>query len=135
MRRDDRDRDHDPFDDLFQQLERMMNEMMGGNVDMDMDMHVDSDTEPIDDAHVVVYEDDDTVRVVVDLPGVSKDAVALECDGRTISIDAAGDHQEYDERVRLPVRVDEHSASATFNNGILEVVFDRTDASADIDVD
>lgn len=133
MRRDDRDRDGDPFDDLFRQLERMMNEMMGGSVDMDM--HVDGGSEPSTEAHTAVYEDDDAVRVVVDLPGISKDGISLECDGRTLSIDAASEHREYTERVRLPTRVDEHAANATFNNGVLEVAFERADTSADINLD
>jgi HSP20 family protein len=34
----------------------------------------------------------------------------------------------------LPVRVDEHSASASFNNGVLDIELDRTDSSADIDL-
>jgi HSP20 family protein len=133
MRRDDRDRDRDPFDDLFRQLERMMNEMMGGG--MDMDMHVESGTDSAAEAHSAVYEEEDLVRVVVDLPGVEKDAISLECDGRTLSIDATSERREYTERVSLPTRVDEHAADATFNNGVLEVSFKRADASADINVD
>lgn len=135
MRRDDRDRDRDPFDDLFRQLERMMNEMMGGEVDMDMDMHVEGGSKSSAEAHTAVYEEDDAVRVVVDLPGVPKEEIALECDGRTLSIDAASEHREYAERVRLPTKVDEHAANATFNNGVLEVAFERADTSADINVD
>ncbi|PSP72135.1 Hsp20/alpha crystallin family protein [Halobacteriales archaeon QS_3_64_16] len=131
MRRDDRDRDRDPFDDLFRQLERMMNEMMGGG----MDMHVESGTDSAAEAHSAVYEEEDLVRVVVDLPGVEKDAISLECDGRTLSIDATSERREYTERVSLPARVDEHAADATFNNGVLEVTFERADASADINVE
>ena len=135
MRRDDRDRDRDPFDDLFRQLERMMNEMMGGGVDMDVDMHVENGSDSPAEAHATVYEEGDVVRVVVDLPGISKEGVSLECDGKTLSIDATSERREYEERVRLPTRVDEHAADATFNNGVLEVVFERTDASANINVD
>ena len=131
MRRDDRDRDRDPFDDLFRQLERMMNEMMGD----EMDMHVEDGPDSDADAHSAVYEEDEVVRVVVDLPGITKEDVSLECDGRTLSIDAVNDRREYTERVHLPTRVDEHAADATFNNGVLEVSFERADASADINVD
>jgi HSP20 family protein len=131
MRRDDRDRDRDPFDDLFRQLERMMNEMMGGG----MDMHVDSGSDSAAEAHSAIYEEENVIRVVVDLPGVEKEGISLECDGRTLSIDATGEHREYTERVNLPTRVDEHAADATFNNGVLEVTFERADASADINVD
>ena len=50
----------------------------------------------------------------------------------TISADATD--RSYDERVRLPARVDETSATASYNNGVLEVVLDRVDGATDIDV-
>ncbi|CAI48096.1 Hsp20-type molecular chaperone [Natronomonas pharaonis DSM 2160] len=123
MRRDDRD---DPFDDIFDEIERMMNQMTGG---------IDAgDAGFGGDAHVSVYEDDDEIRVVADLPGVDKDDLTIQCDGRRVTIAATTDHSDYKERIELPARVDEHSASATFNNGVLEVEFERTGSSADIDL-
>ncbi|WP_248895198.1 Hsp20/alpha crystallin family protein [Haloplanus halobius] len=129
MRGDDRD---DPFGDIFDEIERMMNEMTGPG----------AGTGPVGDGsgfttetHVDVYEHDEQVRLVADLPGVEKDAIELKCDGKTLTISASSPHREYDERVRLPTRVDEHSASASFNNGILEVTMDKIDDSAAIDVE
>jgi HSP20 family protein len=122
MRRDDRD---DPFEDIFSEIERMMEEMTGG---------VGGDAGFGGDAHVSVYEDDEAVRVVADLPGVEKEGIDIKCDGRQVMISAATGRSEYEERIRLPVRVDEHSAAATFNNGILEITFDRVDSSANIDL-
>lgn len=124
--RDDRD-DRDPFGDIFDEIERVMNDMVGG------DVNIQTDTVG-GDPHVSVYEAEDRVRVVADLPGVDKESIDLTCDGQRLTIDATGDRRETTERVQLPVRVDERSANATYNNGILEVVFDRTDASADIDL-
>jgi HSP20 family protein len=132
MRPEDRDDRDDPFEDLFKQIERMMNEMMGeGSVDMDVDGAAAGGGP---DTHVDVHETDDDVRVVVDLPGVEKDAIDLKCDGKVLTIRARTDYREYDERVTLPTRVDEHSATATYNNGVLEVVFDYAQDSADIDL-
>ena len=131
MRRDDRD---DPFDDIFREIERMMDEMMGGDVEMNVGM---GDTSGFgSDTHVDIHDRDDELRVIADLPGVEKDAINLKCDGETLTIGAASDRREYDERVSLPTRVDEHSAGATYNNGVLEVVLQKCDAdeSADIDV-
>ena len=129
MRRDDRD---DPFEDIFRQLERMMNDMMGeGNVDMNV---VEGTGSFGADTHVDVHETDDDVRVVADLPGIAKDDIDLKCDGEVLTIHARTGDRSYDERVSLPTRVDEHSAQATHNNGILEVVFDPVDDSANIDL-
>jgi HSP20 family protein len=120
MDRDDRD---DPFGNLFDEIERMMNDMTGGDSGFGSETHVD------------VFHEGDTLRVVADLPGVEKDGITLQCDGETLTVSATNDRREYDERVRLPVRVDEHSASATFNNGVLQVEFDVVDESAAIDLE
>jgi HSP20 family protein len=127
MRRDDRD---DPFDDFFEEIERMMNDMMDQNVG-----GAGTPTDPGGaDVHLDVYEDDDQLRVVADIPGVAKEEIDLKCDGDVLTLDAAGQAREYHERVRLPAAVDEHSAQASYNNGILEVTFDRVDDSANIDL-
>ena len=112
MRRDDRE---DPFGDIFDEIERMMG---SGREGADGDAHVDA------------FDEGDELRLVADLPGASKEAISLQCDGETLTIEAG----EYRERVRLPTRVDEHSAEATFNNGVLEVSFERSDDAADIDL-
>ena len=125
MRRDDR---NDPFDDIFRELERMMNDVMGGGVEVG-DAGFGSDT------HVDVHETAEQIRVIADLPGVEKGDIGLTCDGKSLTISAQNDRREYDERVSLPGRVDEHSARATYNNGILEVTLARADGSAEIDVD
>jgi len=130
MRRDDRD---DPFDDFFRELERMMNDMTSGEFDMRVERR-DADRNPNGDVHVDVYEEDEQLRVVADLPGVSKEAIDLKCDGEQLTVDAAGDQREYHERIQLPVRVDEHSAEASYNNGILEVTFETGEDSANIDL-
>jgi HSP20 family protein len=123
MRRDDRD---DPFDDIFSEIERMMEGMAGG---------IDApDAGFGGDAHVSVYETDEEIRVVADLPGVDKEDLRIKCDGRNVTVAAATATSEYEERIQLPGRVDEHSASASFNNGVLEITLDRTDSSANIDL-
>ena len=122
MRRDDRD---DPFDDIFSEIERMMEEMTGG---------VNAGGAGFGgDAHVSVYEADEMVRVVADMPSVRKEDIDIKCDGRYVTISASTDVSDYKERIELPTRVDEHSASATFRNGVLEIEFDRADRSANID--
>jgi len=121
MHRDDRD---DPFDNIFDEIERMMNEMTGTDR-----------TGFTTETHVDVYDEDGRIRLVADLPGVEKDAIDLKCDGKTLTVSAASNRREYDERIRLPARVDEHSADASFRNGVLEVTFDKLEDSTDIDVE
>lgn len=129
-----RDDPRDPFDELFREIERVMNEMMSGSADVGFsggspDPGFGSET------HVDVHQTDDEIRVIADLPGVEKDHIQLKCDGRVLTISADSDHRSYDERIELPTRVDESSASASYNNGVLEVILERENGSADISVD
>ncbi|MFC7231727.1 Hsp20/alpha crystallin family protein [Saliphagus sp. GCM10025308] len=131
MRRDDRD---EPFDDLFREIERMMNDMMAGG-DVGFESRTDTDAGFGADTHVDVHDTEEEVRVIADLPGVEKQNIELECDGKTLTISARSDHREYDERVSLPRRVNEHTASATYNNGVLEVIFEPAEQSSDISLE
>ncbi len=131
MRRDDRD---EPFDDLFREIERMMNEMMNG-ADVDFESSSSVDNGFGSDTHIDIHETDDELRVIADLPGVEKNNIDLECDGKSLTISAQSQHRQYDERVSLPQRVNEHTAEATYNNGILEVVFESAEKSSDISLE
>ena len=138
------DRDDDPFDDAFRLMEQFMenmaenmDRMLGpyGSVEFDVDHQYAppeaESTQASGDTHVDVHEGDEEVRVVADVPGVSEEDVEVRCDGRTLSITADGDGRTYDERARLPARVDERAASATYKNGILEVVLERRGTGSD----
>ncbi len=118
MRRDERD---DPFGDIFDEIERMMGAAT-------------EDGTSAANSHVDVYDEGDQLRLVADLPGTSKEDVSLQCDGESLTIEA-GTEGQFRERLQLPTRVDEHSADATFNNGVLEVSFDTVADSADIDIE
>ena len=131
MRDDERD---DPFDDFISEIERMMNEMMSGNADFHFEGRSGDGPSAGHDVHMDINETDGKLRVVADIPGVNKDAIDLKCDGQTLYLTASSDDREYRERVSLPSPVDEHSASATYNNGVLEVVFERASDSTSIDL-
>lgn len=122
-----RRRDDDPFDDIFRQLERLMDTVMGARADVDFGTGAG-------DTHVNVHEYDDRIAVIADFHGVAKEDIAVQCTGRTLSIRADGPITRYAERISLPAPVDENGASATYNNGVLEVRIPRADDSANIDV-
>ena len=131
MRRDP----DDPFDDLFRQLERFVDDVMQGG-GWTFDPAAGGPAEPAaGGTHVDVQEYDDRVTVIADLPGVEKDDIDLASDGQVLTIRASRGDRRYDERVRLPAAVDEDSARATYNNGVLEVRFDRDGGASHIDVE
>ena len=132
MRDDDRD---DPFEEFFNEIERMMNEMMGPSANFSIETNAGSPQRTEEaDVHLDVHESAEEIRVVADIPGVEKDAIDLQCDGKTLHLEAHDGDRRYSERITLPGTVDEHTPSATYNNGVLEVVFDRLDDSTSIDV-
>jgi HSP20 family protein len=132
------DSNGDPFRSVERLLENAaeaMDAMMGpyGNVDM----QVSRGQSPTESVPVEVTERDDELRVVADLPGVAGDDIDLTVWRRRLRIRAESDRREYDERVRLPARVDTESASASYNNGVLEVTLTLAAANSGtaIDVD
>jgi len=131
MRDDERD---DPFEEFFSEIERMMNEMMGPETNFRFEHSSGPSQGGSSTLHLDIHEHDDEVRVVADIPGISKNDIDLQCDGETLHLDATTSDRQYSERISLPGRVDEHSADATYNNGVLEVVFERRDDSTSIDV-
>lgn len=150
MRRQPQDDEEDSVDELFRRVERWMegiaqsmDRMLGpyGHVEVDMDHQFitprgdrpgTSSETPVD-----VQADTEALRVVADLRGVSKDGLEITCDGRTLSITGEGDRRTYDERIRLPVRVDARAATASYNNGILEVTLPRhaTDSGTALEIE
>ncbi|MFB6086843.1 MAG: Hsp20 family protein [Halodesulfurarchaeum sp.] len=130
MNQGDRD---DPFEDIFREIERMMNEMVGtpgpqtGGPGTEMQQATST--------HVDVYEDEEGVRVVADLPGVERSDIGVQCDGEYVTISAESETRSYNERVALPAHVDPESGSGTYNNGVLEVTFDRSRSKTDIDIE
>lgn len=158
--------DEDPFDDVFDQMNEMIEQMFsqGGFPGMgagDGDFTFggarftrgpgdEGSFETFGDfdvgapggrggstAHVDVMKTDEEVRVVADLPGVEKDDIDIKISGDRLRIQAANEDRSYDEVAQLPVDVDEESGSASYNNGVLEVSFDRDEdeTSKRIDID
>ena len=72
------------------------------------------------DAVVDLFEEDDRIRVIAELPGVSEDAIKYEIKGDVLRIWTEGDRQ-YDTEVVLPGAVQPGDVELTYNNGILEL--------------
>ena len=70
-----------------------------------------------------IMEAEETLHVVVEMPGVGKENIILDSNGTTLDIKASSEDRKYSEHVELPARVLPDSAKATYNNGVLEVVF------------
>jgi len=65
------------------------------------------------------------IRVVAELPGVSRSDIDLRVEEDRLVISAERGEWKYHKEVALPYKVDPKSADATFENGVLEVIFRR----------
>ncbi|UZE92444.1 MAG: Hsp20/alpha crystallin family protein [Methanosarcinales archaeon] len=94
-----------------------------GNIHPHADDVEVSERRPIVD----VFESDDEVKVVVEMPGIDKDDIKLDTSETSLDISAKTRDREYSERVALPARVDSNSAKANYKNGVLEVTLKRVE--------
>jgi len=65
--------------------------------------------------------EDNVVRAVVEIPGISKEDIVLEGTKSTLSVSVDTVERKFAKTLALPCDVDPDSAKAEYNNGILEV--------------
>jgi len=145
--------DDEPFGDVFEEMLEQMNEMME-EMGMEGDFEgfrmtnqpgeepdferfgegganpfagFEGFEDPSTRTHVDVLDEGEVARVVADLPGVGKDDIRVAVSGDELKIQASNGEREYDERVDLPSAVDEDTGEATYNNGVLEITFEKVD--------
>jgi HSP20 family protein len=85
---------------------------------------VKEEREPLVD----VVDANSEIRVVVELPGVEKTDIKLHGteDSLTISVDTP--QYKYYKEVNLPAKVKVREAKSSYKNGVLEVIFPKTEA-------
>ncbi|GFP37737.1 HSP20 family protein, partial [Candidatus Hakubella thermalkaliphila] len=77
--------------------------------------------EPIVD----VFDEEDKVLVIAELPGVGEDNIHLEAKGDILTISAEDKDRKYSKEVLLPSAVDASTMKTSYKNGILEIVFPK----------
>jgi len=78
-----------------------------------------------------VMETTEEVHVIAEMPGVDRTDVQLDTTESRLDIKAQNEFRKYSESVELPVKVDPHSAKATYRNGVLEVRLKRVQPEAE----
>lgn len=144
------DDDFDPFADM-EQFHAMFDELMRRGLDQSLakpgqplvygfSMHVGPDGKPRVEHFgnvrqgkvsqereplVDLVDLPNEVRVVAELPGVSKDAITINVQDGILSLSVNDPERPFSKRVQLPAAVEEKSANASYKNGILEVVLKK----------
>ncbi len=75
---------------------------------------------------VDIIETEKTIHVVVALPEVVEESIELSCDGMVLGITANNPSKNFKETIDLPAKVNKTGMKATYEKGILEVVFNKS---------
>lgn len=70
---------------------------------------------------VDVFENDEELLLIVDMPGVGRESVSLRMERRVLTLSADRDGRSYARTFSLPDTVDSEGVSAEMNAGVLEV--------------
>jgi len=80
-----------------------------------------SEREPMSD----VTEADKEVKVVVEMPCVSKENIKINAYENKVEVKTEATKRKYHEVIEIPVDADIETAKSNYNNGILEIIFKK----------
>jgi HSP20 family protein len=87
---------------------------------------ISSEREPLAD----VTTTDKEVKVAVEMPGVSKENIKINVYDNSLELTTTGtEERKYHEVIELPPETDIETATSTYKNGILEIVFKKKEQS------
>lgn len=124
------------MDRLFDQMERIFAQMRDRLAQSDIGTNV-LDMRWNRGMAVDVYDDEDAMMIVADLPGFDREDIDLTIRGSVLDIRA--EHEAEDEhvhrrrsireRVTIPTEIDAEDINASYHNGVLEICLPYTAAS------
>lgn len=76
-----------------------------------------------------VIEEEDKIRIIMDIPGVEKDDINIEATENEVKVSAERDDRKYYKVVSLPDAVKPESAKASYKNGVLTIIFEKVKKS------
>jgi HSP20 family protein len=82
---------------------------------------ISGEIEPLVD----VTTTDKEVRVVVEMPGISKDKIKINAYDNTVEVKSEDPHKKYHRSFEIPAETDIETARSSYNNGILEITFNK----------
>jgi HSP20 family protein len=82
---------------------------------------ISSEREPLAD----VTTSNTEVKVIVEMPGVSKDKITINAYDNSVEIKSDDPQRKYHEVIDLPQEADIETARSTYNNGLLEITFNK----------
>ncbi|MEW5759853.1 MAG: archaeal heat shock protein Hsp20 [Candidatus Thermoplasmatota archaeon] len=72
-----------------------------------------------------VIESEKTVSITAEMPGIEKSDVDIDANEESVVIKVEKGKRRYYKEIELPCKVNTNTAKATFNNGVLDIVFEK----------
>ena len=82
---------------------------------------ISSEREPLAD----ITTSNKEVKVVLEMPGVSKDKIKISAYDNTVEIKSDDPQRKYHQVIDLPPEADIETAKSSYRNGILEITFNK----------
>ena len=82
---------------------------------------ISSEREPLAD----ITTNDKEVKVVVEMPGVSKENIKVNVYDNSLEVTTTGTDRKYHEVIEIPPETDIETVKSTYKNGILEITFKK----------
>jgi len=76
-----------------------------------------------------------TVRVIVELPGLTKESIKITGTETSIRVTASNELRNIDTEIPISAKVDPKTAKATYNNGVLEVTLELIEETSPEGID
>ena len=85
-------------------------------------LQISAEREPLSD----ITTTDNEVKVILEMPGIKKEDIKINAYDEKVEIKTIDNAQrKYHKIINLPKQADLETARSTYNNGILEITFDK----------
>jgi HSP20 family protein len=75
---------------------------------------------------VDVVDGEKQVRIIAEIPGVNKEDIDISVEGNALIVSVNAPNRKYEKRLQLPETAVVESAKTNYNNGILEITFQKS---------
>ncbi len=82
-----------------------------------------------------VLDQKGAIRIIVEMPGVEKERIRVQSNGRHVDVKADSEMHSYAARIPVPELVEAKPRKAQYKNGVLEITFAKEESPTDVEVE
>src|ERR687892_516521 len=107
------------FEDMFRGFDQMRREMERESEDIEKKVPKDLVRE------YDTPQGDKEIKVIIEMPGLSKEKIKVDAYEDKVEVKSDDPQRKYHKTVELPPEADIETARCSYNNGILEITFNK----------